>query len=218
MSRVSTIKGSKIGMDKKNSVNVEDPNEIYVQEIVSARNWHDSLSEASKKLGCLGKFNSRGSTKNTSTVISQKVAEKLGKKDKKIQIYSTYFDKIDEEASLDPNAVDFWLKFLEDARTESLLTTKFWAYIQGFSVKRMRQLQENQATILDNIIQSFNISMTNDAENKNKSMVQFDSDEEENQPKKLTWKILNLTELYPWMMENKFDNRQKFYTFMKKNL
>jgi hypothetical protein len=57
--------------------------------------------------------------------------------------------------------------------------------------------------------------METEATTKNNSMKKQRAEsglsDDEEEIKLVTWKELNITELYPWMMENKFDNRQIFY-------
>ena len=77
-------------------------------------------------------------------------------KDEALLDFTQYFKQMPgEDADISEEQLDKFLEFVTAIRQEKLLDIKFWAFIFAYINMRMKQLQENQKTILHNIVSAY---------------------------------------------------------------
>jgi hypothetical protein len=92
-------------------------------------------------------------------------SNELAEMDEKLKIYKQYFNNLGDAPSVSEECLDKFLEFHHDFRSEKDIDTKFWAFISGYLNMRMKQLQDNQYTILNNFVSSFNNHMEQSLKN-----------------------------------------------------
>jgi hypothetical protein len=85
--------------------------------------------------------------------------DQLAEMDDKLKVYKQYFTNLGDAPSVSEECLDKFLEFHQDFRAEKDIDSKFWAFISGYLNMRMKQLQDNQYTILDNFVSSYNNHM-----------------------------------------------------------